>query len=121
MSDSNYKKLKEVWYKKLEKAGFVDIEEDEFKLKVDSTKFARQESMKSYQTKIDYYYMANHFLNSYKFKSSFDRIVWEYHVEGIPSRDIAKILTKLKRKPIGRMTIWRVLKRLTKIMKLGLY
>lgn len=52
--------------------------------------------MKSWEAKQEYYIMAEHFLNEYKFKSNFERIIWEYHTNGMSARNILKTLKKAK-------------------------
>lgn len=117
------KKLQAEWYKKLKNEGFVDIEQDEDTLKTwassDFTEKTRQAST-LYSQRAEYYYMANHFLNKYAFEDDKERIVWEYHSNGISIRNIAKILTKNGLKA-SRDTIWRTIKTLKKEMLLGIY
>ncbi len=40
--------------------------------------------------------MAESFLNDYKFESRVERIIWEYHANGISIRDIVKLLQKVR-------------------------
>ncbi len=133
-SSSDYRALKKLWYKKLKETKrksnqnliflddapedeyFKDIERNEYELKRPS-EFVRERYLKSWQSKETYYYAANHFLNEYKFVSALERIIWEYHSNGISGRNIAKTLTKTRRRPINRMTVWRIVKRLNKEMK----
>lgn len=118
-SNNDYKKLKEIWYKKLAKSGFEDIELDENTLKkgTRSSEFARPRSVKSWRSKEAYYYMATHFLHEHTFTSSLERAIWEYHSNGISGRDIARLLTSVRSKKINRMTVWRIVKKLNVIMK----
>ena len=115
---TEYEKLRAIWYKKLEKEGFVDIETDENNLKSWSAKFASKRSQDLWQAKEAYYYMATNFLNDYKFESSFEKIVWEYHTNAISIRDIVKLLRKkTKVTPINRTFIWSIVNRLETTMK----
>ncbi len=93
---NDYEKLRAIWYKKLEREGFNDIEQDEDNLKSWSSQFKRKVSLDSWQAKAAYYYMAESFLNDYKFESRVERIIWEYHANGISIRDIVKLLQKVR-------------------------
>lgn len=120
---TEFEKLKAKWYGKLKKDGFEDIELDEDTLSTYSTEFVRKRAKNQnggFQIKADYYYMANHFLNQYPFKTPLERIIWEYHANGISARNIAQLLTKARRKRVGRMTVWRVIDRLNIVMMKGL-
>lgn len=120
MDTPEFKKLQKKWYKKLEDEDFNDVEQDEEYLK----QFARIDTRYCgpIEAKIEYYRLATHFLNDYKFLSRFEYTIWMYHTEGISARNIAKILNRIKKrykkKNIERMMIWRVISRLAKEMKL---
>lgn len=108
-----------MWYKKLAKSGFEDIETDEQHLKVWSSKFARKTSLDSWQAKASYYTMATNFLNDYPFETPRERIIWEYHANGLSVRDIAITLNKVarsRRTKTNRTTVWLAVKRLESIM-----
>ncbi len=114
---TEYEKLRAVWYKKLEKEGFSDIESDEYNLKVWSAKFAKV-SPEVYQAKEAYTHMATSFLNDYKFENPLERLIWEYHTEAISIRDIVKLLRKkTKVMTINRSSIWAIVNRLETSMK----
>lgn len=108
------------WYRKLKKSGFDDIEQDEFYLKKWSNRFENLASSNDpdhwYKPKQEYYYYAEHFLNEYEFTSPVQRIIWEYHVNGISMRNTAKLLKKIKI-DISHETVRKVLKPLVKQMK----
>lgn len=90
-----FKALQDVWYAKLAKEGFSDIEQnDQFRaLKVwDSFRFRIKYSKVEYQAEQEYYRLAEHFYNSHKFKSEMDKVIWFYHMNDVPVR---KILTEL--------------------------
>ncbi len=40
--------------------------------------------------------MAGQFLNNYNFRSKLEKVIWEYHCNGISYRNIAKLLRKVK-------------------------
>lgn len=114
----DYQSLKKVWYKKLEKSGFQDIEQDEFNLKQYSFRITQAAVRRSWHASSEYYYMADQFLHNFKFKNNLERIIWEYHANGISMRDIAKLLKKVKfHKKIHYLDIYYTIKRLTHEMK----
>jgi len=127
------RQLKEIWYKKLKDKGFKDIEQDEYNLKRWSSEFVRhnhnidnkeisvrpknsRQKKDEFEGKRDYYYYAEHFLNDYKFKSERDRIIWEYHINGISAPNISKLLKKVKIN-ISITTVRVITKKLRKTMK----
>jgi hypothetical protein len=113
---SEFNKLKALWYKKLERSGFKDIEQDEVYFKNSNVSVIDQRRV-TWQSQAEYYQMATDFLNVHPFKSRVERIIWEYHANGISTRDIADILNKVRKNKILRMTVWRIVKRLEIIMK----
>jgi len=115
-NNNEYKKLRKVWYKKLAKSGFEDIESDDSNLKVWSSKFTHEKTVTSYKAKEEYYYMANSFLNSYSFETSLEKTIWTYHAEAISIRNIVKLLKKVKIKT-NRQTVFLILKNLKNEMK----
>lgn len=113
---NDLKTLKEVWYKKLKADGFEDIEKDEHSLKDWSSRFAIRHSIEEMTAKQIYYRMANHFLNEWEFASILDKVIWEYHTNGISVRDISFSLSKAKIDKTSRQFVWRTVRRLTKAM-----
>lgn len=124
---TSYAELRKVWYKKLKKSGFIDIEVNDYDLKNPSyryshldrrAKFTMQQAQIHWAAKQEYYYLANHFLNDHKFSSLRERNIWEYHANGVSIRSIVDILNKLpSRKKVNRDTIWKIIRNLSKIMK----
>lgn len=119
---NDYAKLKKIWYDKLEKSGFDDIEDDQERLKSYSSIFVRKDqrmnALDTWQAKAAYYSMAEQFLNDFEFESKFQRIVWEYHANGISIRDISKLLKKARvKRTINRDAIWLIIKELEHEMK----
>lgn len=109
------KALQKEWYKKLHDNGFRDIESDENHLKFYTSqfgaKFLKAEGV--WEAKARYYQMAENFLGDYKFASEMERVIWEYHSNGISYRNIAKLIAKLRLvKKTNRTTIYQVIKRL---------
>lgn len=111
--------LKKKWYAKLEKSGFEDAERPEFDryaLKSSSDKFNTADTVRDYYAKTEYYSMARKFLHDYKFSSNLEKVIWEYHTEGISVRNIAKLLKKVKFK-MNKDKVNAVTMRLEKEMK----
>lgn len=114
---ATYEELKSVWYKKLESKGFKDIEKNELQLKSYSTEFARPPTVRNWHAKSEYYSMAGQFLHNYKFESRLERIIWEYHINGIGSRSIARVLNKAKVSNIYGTKVFQIIQRLVREMK----
>ncbi len=115
MKKTTFNKLKDAWYKKLAKSGFVDVERDEVYLKrnVSTIDYRRV----TWESQADYSHMTTHFLNDYAFKNNRQRNIWEYHSNGISTRDIAKILNKVSKKKVTKDTIRMVIFELREEMK----
>ena len=117
------RKLQKEWYAKLAKEGFRDIERNPDRLHTyHSDLFAFQKRLQhSYggqQCKADYYALATSFLNEYKFERELDKIIWEYHAEGISARDISRLLAKAKVANIQKTRVWELISNLEHRMKL---
>ena len=108
-----FAKLDKQWRKKLEKAGFTDLEQNDrdLILKSSSSQFSRQKFLDTAEFKQEYYYRATHFLNDYTFESKLEQTIWEYHAEGISYRNIAKTLTKVNIK-MNKNDVWIIVKKL---------
>jgi hypothetical protein len=120
MKKVDLNKLKKIWYKKLKKSGFEDIERDEYSLKYTTSNalFSKHGRIRTGTHVMiqEYYYMAEHFLNSYTFASERDRVIWNYHTNGLSNDNIAKTLKKARIKKCGRWTVWRIINELKEIM-----
>ena len=92
----DYATQKAIWYKKLESSGFEDAERDEYRLKQYSAKFNQAAVRNSLEAKTEYYSMARRFMYDFKFESYLDKIVWEYHTNGISYRNIVRLLKNVK-------------------------
>lgn len=88
------KELTAKWYKKLEKSGFVDIEDvnsdKEFLKKWDSQYFKRRYTPETFYAKQAYYQNAQDVLAEYKFNNAVDKKLYEMHANGLSHADIAK-------------------------------
>lgn len=85
--------LKTVWYRKLERAGFRDIEtgsEHDGLLRTD--KRIDPEKLSEYEAQAEYYRLAGQYLHEATFEAPFDRDVWERHAEGMSVRNIVDLL-----------------------------
>lgn len=100
-----FQALQRKWYKKLENTGFEDIEQNESKLKNWTSARLQagrnngnsvEQTMVFNESKEEYYRLAGFFLYDHKFLSKQDHLVWKLHSEGVPIRDISKVLKALK-------------------------
>lgn len=119
-----FKRLEKLWYKKLEKSGFEDLERgsgsqdkplrsvsaDEFNLFLNRTQHG------GFHFKQEYYRIAGHFLHDNRFESKFDKKVWSLHAQGISIRKIVKIL-KLEKIATYRKEVDETIRRLANKMK----
>ena len=112
---SSLTKLQKLWYKKLKDEGFEDIEKKDghigrTKLNLTNRTFDQIEITQQY------YSMARSFILDYSFESEVDKVIWEYHAEGISVRmtsDLLKSVGIIKKKS----TINNVVRKLEKLMK----
>lgn len=92
-----FKKLQSEWTKKLKKSGFEDIEDSKGKLLQYSASHVNHRiAPVKWETKSEYYRLAEHFFHEHKFKS-LEQSIWELHYAGDSIRTIVK---KLKDKGI---------------------
>lgn len=105
--------LKKEWYDKLKSEGFNDIEVDETRLKTWSYSMSRvayKYKDMMFNSKTDYYRLSEHFLNEFKFESELDKVVWEYHTNGVSRKNIVKILNQLpdknKHTTLAKIRYW---------------
>lgn len=117
-----FKDLQKEWYTTLKKEGFKDIElsqkEAGFRLeRIDGRGKYGQYSKEWQQSKAEYYYVVNHFLNNHKFATELDKVIWEYHANGLSARSISKILNNTKIMKTNRTTVWIKIRDLRKIMR----
>ncbi len=118
LNPNDYQAQKKYWYAKLKQSGFDDIELSDTTLKLGSEQFRRARSMQGWQAKAAYYQMASNFLNDHRFANRLERIIWQYHSEGISVRDISITLNKAKtHRKMSKDIVWAIVNRLTKIMK----
>lgn len=95
--DKEFLKLKKFWYKKLEKSGFSDCEQDEDNLKIwDGHRIKAKYTPDTFQAKEEYYRMAGNFLNDHTFEDKMDKLIWEFHTEGHSAPEIVRMFKKKK-------------------------
>lgn len=114
MTKKAFLKLQQQWYKKLEKAGFQDIEEfnspNEMLKRKHNNDFRSRRVEQVYSTQLGYFYKAGHFLTNYSFGTALDRAIWAAHADGLSYREIAD---KLK---TNRDKVHKAVIRLKKVM-----
>lgn len=111
-----FKQLNKEWASKLKDSGFRDIEPNEDTLAPYSTRFLRHPHY-VWELRLAYYSMCEAFLQKYTFKSEYEKVIWEYHANGLSEREIAKVLPPIKGKKRHYSTIWNVISDLRAIMK----
>lgn len=117
----SFKELQAHWYKKLEKSGFVDIEKKETNLR--TYRYRNDEGTSNQFTstwrnsKMEYYSLATQFLNEHEFQTNIEKVIWEYHTNGISVRNITNLLSKAKLSQTNRTYVWFIVRDLRKIMK----
>lgn len=118
-NNKDLKKLQKTWYEKLKKSGFDDIERNEEDLKVGSSSiFLKHKYTRDlWEAKAEYYRLAEHFLNEYRFATTLERVIWEYHTNAISTRNIAEILKRAKIKELSKSRIHTIIQTLARAMK----
>lgn len=91
----SYSQERKVWYKKLKETGFNDLENSQGFLKAYASSNFSQTSPHAHESRREYYYLCQQFLNEFKFDSELQKAIWEYHTNGISYRDIAKTVRKV--------------------------
>lgn len=113
----DFKALQAKWYAKLEKKGFVDIEQKNGRLKTyDGLFFHTQLGKKGqsfFEAKEEYYRRAGQFLHEYQFETPFAKQVWALHADGYGIREIVDYL-KQKGIKTYRRAVHELLQGLTK-------
>jgi len=114
---SNFKELKDKWYKKLAKTGFRDIEDaNEDRLKEWHASWFRKYYDKE---KDEYYTLAIDFATNYKFKNALEQFIWYKHSEGHSVRQISDILKTEKKFDLKKTVISDRIQKYAHIMLKG--
>src|ERR1700679_3199952 len=97
--DSPYKKVQKIWYDKLKKEGFEDIEDNTSGLlkEWDFNFFRNGFCQVKYECNKMYYYKAKEILTTHDFKSPIHKKIWGLHCDGISERAIVTQLGKYKK------------------------
>jgi hypothetical protein len=107
------KSLQKIWYAKLKKSGFDDIESENGQLRGDASRYiAENPHPNLWEATADYYRLANSFLYDNRFDTELEKTIWEYHANGLSARNIAKVLKQVKVKSLSKNTVWRTIVRL---------
>jgi len=116
-----YNQLRELWYAKLKKAGFQDIEDDKgYLLKYHSYKFADKsfdhtpEQMEIVQA---YYSQAGELLEVFAWKDKTHKRIWELHTEGKTLKEISTALKTGRFRKLAKSQIDRVIKQYQQYIK----
>lgn len=115
---TEYQKLKAVWDKKLKDSGFVDIEHADGSINSGVPRSLAWKDDHLRQIVQDYYTMAYHFLNSHPFECELDKVIWQYHTDGLSVRKIVKVLAEvLPKEKTNKIRVWKTVKSLQTLMK----
>lgn len=110
LKSKEFEKLKAEWYKRLEKSGFKDIEQDEDTLKKTTYERLYKRDMIRLPFTQRYYELATHLLQTFKFESSTDRAIWSHHANGKTVREI------MERTDKSRFLVQKTIERLSKLL-----
>jgi len=106
------------WYKKLKESGFEDIESRNGDIRSCVPRKHRGYAQLLDQMAItEYYEGCREFLNTYQFDSELEKVIWEYHTEGLGAETITKILHKINATKYKRTSIENILYNLVRKMK----
>lgn len=125
MNKSQLKDLQKLWYQKLKASGFEDIEDTESPreyLKTwHSCYFLHRHEPETFQLQQEYYRRASHFLHDHSFQTPSERLIWQYHTDGMSQRDIAETLKskglKVNSISVNKDDVNKVICKLAKVMK----
>lgn len=118
---SDYKEQKKIWYDRLKWEGFNDIEDTNSPKELlktwHSTYFTKKDRLtpETFESKRQYYQMAEEFLNTNNFTFRLEYLAWKLHAEGL---SIVEIVKEAKRQEIDtyKDEVHKMLQRLKKIM-----
>jgi len=123
------KELTDIWYSKLKNSGFQDAENRDGNLRTfsgrghlkhketsesDATWYAGRQEYNN--IKQEYYYLAEHFLNSHRFSDKTEKQIWKLHSEGVSYRNIAKELNSKLKVKLNKDNVNTTIKRLSSTM-----
>lgn len=114
---TDYERTRDIWYAKLKTEGFVDIEHLDGSLNIGIPRSIMYQDPDLRHLTEAYYCMAYHFLNNYEFDNELEKVMWEYHTNGLGVRNIAKALKKAEIISTNRNKVWKIIKKLEDKMK----
>lgn len=118
-NSKEFKALQDKWYKKLKQEGFEDIERAGGALKTDPMQNIKTfYDQGSFEAKQSYHSSVGYFLHHHKFTSEKERLIWEYHSNGVSIRDTVEFLRKKGFKTYKRQ-VHEILQNLVKKMYAG--
>lgn len=144
-----YEKTRDVWYDKLKKSGFKDIEKNEYDLIRSSLPLhmSVEDNIRKKEELESYYRIADNFLNDYEFTDNItklmksdtyqtvtrrkrlrlvkqansadtiEKIIWEYHTNGLKLLEIVAVLKKVQRYATSRSAVYNILRKFKESMK----
>lgn len=97
------RELEALWYKKLAKEGFSEIEDTQSEARLlvswHSFKYQDMDAIKIQSIRL-YYEEASHILETYCFENKTQRLIWELHAAGLTEREIGTRIRKYKKSMI---------------------
>lgn len=119
-SQDDLKALQKIWYEKLKKSGFVDIEDTnsskQYLKSWHSIYFHCRYTPQSFEEKQEYYRRAGIFLHDHKFDSRLEKAIWSLHSEGMSIQKIGHELNLSSTNGNWKNSVPYILKKLTRIM-----
>lgn len=104
-NNKKFRELRDKWYKKLERSGFDDIENNnlpEPTLKQKHNFQFKNVPQDVYEARLKYFANCRDLLLTYKFASILEKRIWELHTKGKSLREIEKeIKNKYKKDAIN--------------------
>ncbi len=92
MGSKQFRDLQAKWYRKLEKSGFKDIEENDRLIYRHGDYFKTEYTPERFAEKKSYFEKAKDFLSRDVFIDGIERRIWALHTAGFPIRRIVLIL-----------------------------
>lgn len=108
-NDPELLRLRKVWYRKLARMGFDDLEAP-FKKKYGAYDILKQYAPKKSQLQIEniqmYYDTTQWFLRNYEWEEFWDKRIWQYHSQGLKIPEIErKTRGRFSRKQIHNLIV----------------
>lgn len=114
-SRSEFKALQKQWYARLKEEDFQDAENAKGHLRKESSHFTKKEIVAKFESTRTYFYNTTQFLNYHEFANEYEKVVWDYHSNGMSSREIATTLRKAGLKS-NYDKVQHIIRRLRRVM-----